>query len=270
MLLEPATLGLDRRQREQVAQRLEQRRLPRPVHARSPSAKACSSTRSTWARAAASRWSCAALNTANGSSAPGARRNRRASVSSRCRSRNSNISSCQPRSSRTPPRRAGRRRRAAAPAGVRRRFSTTVSNAWSVDEAGGAEPVELAEVVAVAGEQLLGDELQQDGVVTLERREHVGVGLEPGQPVLGEVAGAAARLAAVLDRARGVPRPTALMPAARASSSRRRVVLGSSPCVGDRSEWRRRLVQHRDELELREVHRVGRANAGSSLRWWAR
>ena len=46
-----------------------------------------------------------------------------------------------------------------------------------------AERVELAELVAVVGEQVLRAELEQDGVVALERREDVGVGLQRGEAV---------------------------------------------------------------------------------------
>ena len=70
------------------------------------------------------------------------------------------------------------------------------------DEPDLAPAVERAEVVAVAGQQPLGDQLQQDGVVALEGGEDVGVGLEVRQPVLLQVARAAARLAAHLDGAR--------------------------------------------------------------------
>ena len=73
------------------------------------------------------------------------------------------------------------------------------------DEGGAAPAVQRAELVPVAGEQPLGDQLQQHRVVALEGGEDVGVGLQAGQPVLGQVAGAAARLAARLDGAGGVP-----------------------------------------------------------------
>ena len=73
------------------------------------------------------------------------------------------------------------------------------------DEADHAELVEVLEVAGVVGEQPLGDQLEQHVVVALERGEHVGVGLERGEPVDGEVPRAAARLAALLDRAGGVP-----------------------------------------------------------------
>ena len=72
-------------------------------------------------------------------------------------------------------------------------------------EADHAELVHLLELARVVGEQPLGDELQQHVVVALEGGEHVGVGLERGEPVGREVARAAARLAALLDGAGGVP-----------------------------------------------------------------
>ena len=73
------------------------------------------------------------------------------------------------------------------------------------DEAGHAELVHLLELAGVVGEQALGDQLEQDVVVALEGGEDVGVGLQRGEPVLAEVARAAARLAALLDGAGGVP-----------------------------------------------------------------
>ena len=134
------------------------------------------------------------------------------------------------------------------------------------DEAGRAERVEVAELVAVAGQQLLGHQLQQDGVVALEGGEDVGVGLQRRQPVLGQVARAAARLPAGLDGVAWRARSSiALMPAARrlqlAPAARRLVAeLGSvnASCSAG------------DQLRLREVQRVGAWPArGSSLRWWA-
>ena len=67
------------------------------------------------------------------------------------------------------------------------------------------ERVELPERVAVVGQQVLGRELQQDRVVALEGREDVGVGLQRGEAARAQVARAAARLAAALDRLAGVP-----------------------------------------------------------------
>ena len=48
------------------------------------------------------------------------------------------------------------------------------------EEAGHPDRVELAELGLVVREQRLGDQLEQDGVVALEGREHVGVSLELG------------------------------------------------------------------------------------------
>ena len=73
------------------------------------------------------------------------------------------------------------------------------------DELRGAELVELAEALAVSGQQALGDQLQEDRVVALECGEDLGVVLELAKAVLGQVAGAAARLPARLDRRRRVP-----------------------------------------------------------------
>ena len=85
-------------------------------------------------------------------------------------------------------------------------FSTTVSQTWLGDERRRCPiGVQLAELVAVAGQQRLRDELEQDRVVALEGREDLGVGLELAEAVLGQVAGAAAGLAAALDRLGRVP-----------------------------------------------------------------
>ena len=65
--------------------------------------------------------------------------------------------------------------------------------------------VEVLEGVLVVGEQTLGHQLHQDRVVALERREDVGVGTQRVEPVHRQVAGAAARLAALLDGAGRVP-----------------------------------------------------------------
>ena len=61
------------------------------------------------------------------------------------------------------------------------------------------------DVVGVGGEQFLGDELDQHVVVALEGSEHVGVGLQRDQPVLGEIACAAAGFARLLDGPGCVP-----------------------------------------------------------------
>src|SRR4051794_30501962 len=68
-----------------------------------------------------------------------------------------------------------------------------------------AERVELAELVLVVGEEVLRRELEQDGVVALEGGEDVGVGLEVGEAIGAQVAGTTARLAAGLDRLGGLP-----------------------------------------------------------------
>ena len=117
------------------------------------------------------------------------------------------------------------------------------------DEADHPERVELAELVAVVGEQRLGHELEQDRVVALERREHVGVGLQRREAVDPQVAGAAARLAAGLDRLGRVPGGHRLEPG--------RGGLELAPLalrVVGRGE---RAVEVGDQLLLREVQRVG-------------
>ena len=68
------------------------------------------------------------------------------------------------------------------------------------DEGDHLARVELAELILVVGEQALGGEHHQHRVVALEGGEDVGVGLQRGEPVDGHVAGAAAALAAGLDR----------------------------------------------------------------------
>ena len=66
----------------------------------------------------------------------------------------------------------------------------------------GIRPLELLRVVA---EQPLADQLQQHVVVPLERDIDVEIVVEADEPVLGEEAGAAARLTALLDGVEGVP-----------------------------------------------------------------
>ena len=66
-------------------------------------------------------------------------------------------------------------------------------------------PRRSSRTAAVAGEQALGDELQQHGVVALEGREDIAVGLERGEAVDGEVALPTTGLTAGLDRVRRVP-----------------------------------------------------------------
>jgi hypothetical protein len=52
---------------------------------------------------------------------------------------------------------------------------------------------------------VLGHQLQQNVVVALEGGEHVGVGTQLDQPVLGQVARSATGLPGLLDRRAGVP-----------------------------------------------------------------
>ena len=94
------------------------------------------------------------------------------------------------------------------------------------DERRHAERVELAELILEARQEVLRGELEQDGVVALERREDVRVGLQRGEAVGAQVAGAAARLAARLDRVRRVPGGDRLQ--ARRRTSRARAAAGRS------------------------------------------
>ena len=112
------------------------------------------------------------------------------------------------------------------------------------------ELVEVLEARGVVGEQPLGDQLEQDRVVALERGEHVGVGLERGEPVLRQVAGAAARLAALLDGAGRVPGAERLG-AGGARLELAADVVSSSAVAGEH------LVQLAGDDLLREVQRVG-------------
>ena len=82
-------------------------------------------------------------------------------------------------------------------------------------EAHRGQRAEVREVALVVRQQALGHQLEQDGVVPLERGEHVGVGLQRGQQVLRQVARAPAGLTARLDGGGRVPVATALIPAAR-------------------------------------------------------
>jgi hypothetical protein len=65
--------------------------------------------------------------------------------------------------------------------------------------------VELAEVLAVAGQHALRDELQQHRVVALEGGEDLRVGLARAEVRGGQIAETAAGLAAGLDRLDRVP-----------------------------------------------------------------
>ena len=73
---------------------------------------------------------------------------------------------------------------------------------------GEAHPVDrahAADFVGVGGEEFFCDQLRQNVVVTLERGEDVGVRLECGEAVLGEIACAAAGFACLLDGPSGMP-----------------------------------------------------------------
>ena len=65
--------------------------------------------------------------------------------------------------------------------------------------------IRVRELLRVVGEQALGDELQQHVVVALEGHVDVEVGAQPDEAVLGEEAGAAARLARLLQGVERVP-----------------------------------------------------------------
>ena len=73
------------------------------------------------------------------------------------------------------------------------------------DVAGQHADVDVAELLGVVGQQALGDQLQQDGVVALEGGVDVEVGAQGGEAVLDQEAGAAAGLAALLQGVQGVP-----------------------------------------------------------------
>ena len=105
------------------------------------------------------------------------------------------------------------------------------------------------DVVGVGGQQLLGHQLGQHVVVALERGEHVGVGLERDQPVLGEIACAAAGFAGLLDRAGGVPGVGGLQ--ARRARLQLALFLGVGVVGG------LQLVAFGHQLVLGELQRVG-------------
>ena len=71
--------------------------------------------------------------------------------------------------------------------------------------AGQHAAVELAEFLAVVGEQALGHQLQQHVVVALEGDVDVQVRAQRGEAVLGDETGAAAGLAGFLQGVQGVP-----------------------------------------------------------------
>ena len=117
------------------------------------------------------------------------------------------------------------------------------------DEPHHAELVEVAEAGGVVGEQALGDQLQQDVVVALEGGEHVGVGAQRAEPVGHQVAGAAAGLAALLDG------PAAVPGAERLGAGGQR--LEGAPLTVRRVGGREHVVQLGEQLLLGEVQRVG-------------
>jgi len=133
----------------------------------------------------------------------------------------------------------------------------------TAEELRDAERVELAELVAVVGEEVLGAELEQDGVVALERREDIGVGLQRGEAVGLEVAGAAARLAARLDRVGRMPRGDRL------EAGGERLELAPGPVVGLRAR-REDVVQVPAQARLGEVQPVRRGERGERRRWCVR
>src|SRR6184192_1672216 len=110
--------------------------------------------------------------------------------------------------------------------------------------------VHAAELITEICQQALGDELQQHGVVTFECGEDVGVRLELGQAVEGQVSRAATGLAADLDGLRGVPGRDRL------EARRQRLELTLFRLV--RTVTVRRLVERLDQPLLGKVHRVSR------------
>ena len=114
--------------------------------------------------------------------------------------------------------------------------------------------IQLAELVAVVGQEVLRRELEQHGVVALERREDVGVGLQRREAVAAQVAGAAARLAAGLDRVGRVAGRDRLQP------GRQRLQL--APTAIRHVRRGEHLVQARHQALLREVQPVGRGERG--------
>ena len=117
------------------------------------------------------------------------------------------------------------------------------------DEPHHAELVEVAEARGVVGEQPLGDQLEQDVVVALEGGEHVSVRAQGAEPVGHQVAGATARLPALLDRPAGVPG------ADRLGAGRQRLQGPALPVGG--VGGREHVVQLGQQLLLGEVQRVG-------------
>ncbi len=108
--------------------------------------------------------------------------------------------------------------------------------------------VELAELIPVVGEQAARDEHHQHRVVALERREHVGVGLQRREPVDAQVAGAAAAFPSALDGLGGVP--------ARGRLHRRGERLEPALFALGRLAGGLALVEALEQLRLGEVERV--------------
>ena len=131
------------------------------------------------------------------------------------------------------------------------------------DVAHHAELVEVLELALVVGQQPLGDQLQQDGVVALEGREDVGVGLERGEAVGPEVARAAARLAALLDRPGRVPGGQGLEAGGLGLERRAARPL---PAGGRRPE--KTSCSSSATSSCAKCSAYVRASSGKSRRWW--
>ena len=127
-----------------------------------------------------------------------------------------------------------------------------------------AHRVEVGQAAGVGGDQLLAHHLDQDGVVALERGEHVGVVLVDGQQILRHVTGAAAGLAALLDgvggvagggdlHRRGAGLHLALLPLLLVGR------LGDVPFAG--GDEAVLLVEALDDLVLQQRQRVGAGQA---------
>ena len=112
------------------------------------------------------------------------------------------------------------------------------------------------DVVGVGGQQLLGHQLGQHVVVALEGGEHVGVGLQRDQPVLGQIACAAAGFAGLLDGAGGVPGVGRLQPGR--AGLQLALLLGVGVVGG------LQLVALGHQLVLRELQRVGLARSAGT------
>ena len=114
------------------------------------------------------------------------------------------------------------------------------------------------DVVGVGGQQLLGHQLREHMVVTFERGEHIGVGLERDEAVLGEITCAAAGFAGLLDRAGRMPG------VGRLETSCAGLQLALFLGVG--ALRRLQLVALGDEFVLRELQCIGLAINGNNRR----